>query len=245
MTALMMYPPWVEQLVRRASWVRPAAFAALRPLAVTAGVAAAGAMSLAPAHADPPTDPITSVLGGAGTGGGSFNDTLAGIGQSLCPMLVQPGAQLATIASQLSGKPGLPPEMVGAVASMAIQAECPGVMTSLANGQMPSVLGGLGGNSGMPLPLQLPGLSPAAPSPLQVPGLSPAAPSPLQVPGLSPAAPSPLQVPGLSPAAPSPLQAPGLSPLAPNPVVPNPVVPSPAAPGVIPVAANAPQVPVS
>lgn len=218
MTALMMYPPWVEQLVRRASRVRPAASAALRPLAVTAGVAAAGALSLAPAHADPPADPITSVLGGAGTGGGSFNDTLAGIGQSLCPMLVQPGAQLATIASQLSGKPGLPPEMVGAVASMAIQAECPGVMTSLANGQMPSALGGLGGNSGM-LPFQLPGAGGA-------PG-------------------GPLQVPGLSPAAPSPLQAPGLSPLAPNPVAPNPVAPSPAAPGVIPVAASAPQVPVS
>lgn len=229
MTALMMYPPWIEQLVRRASWVRPAASAALRPLAVTVGVAAAGALSLAPAHADP----ITSVLGGAGAGGGSFNDTLAGIGQSLCPMLVQPGAQLATIASQLSGKPGLPPEMVGTVASMAIQAECPGVMTSLANGQMPSALQGLGGNSGgIPLPFQLPGAGGAPGGPLQLPGLSPAAPSPLQLPGPSPAAPSPLQVPGLSP-------------LAPNPVAPNPVAPSPAAPGAIPVAANAPQVPVS
>ncbi|WP_407684896.1 hypothetical protein [Mycobacterium sp. HUMS_1102779] len=237
MTALMMYPPWVEQLVRRASGVRPAASAALRPLAVTAGVVAAGAMSLAPAHADPPSDPITSVLGGAGTGGGSLNDTLAGFGQSLCPMLVQPGAQLATIASQLSGKPGLPPEMVGAVASMAIQAECPGVMTSLANGQMPSALQGLGGNSGMPLPFQIPGAGGAPGGPLQLPGLSPAAPNPLQVPGLSPAAPSPLQAPGLNPVAPNPV--------APNPVAPNPVAPSPAAPGVIPVAANAPQVPVS
>jgi hypothetical protein len=184
MTALMMYPPWIEQMVRRASGIGPAASAALRPLVVTVGVAAAGAMSLVPAHADPSGDPITSMLDGAGTGdNGSFNNTLAGIGQSLCPMLVKPGATLATIASQLSGKPGLPPDMVGAVAGMAIQMECPGVMTSLANGQMPSALGGLGGNSGMPLPFQMPGAGGAPASPLQVPGVVPAAAGPLQLPG--------------------------------------------------------------
>ncbi|TVS85450.1 DUF732 domain-containing protein [Mycobacterium helveticum] len=209
MTPLMMYPPWIEQMVRRASAARPAASAALRPLAVTVGVVAAGAMSLAPAHADPSADPITGVLSGAGTGGnGSFSDTIAGIGQSLCPMLVQPGAQLATIASQLSGKPGLPPDMVGSVASMAIQMECPGVMTSLANGQMPSGLPGLGGNSGMSLPFQLPGAGGAPGSPLQLPGLSPAAPSPLQLPGLAPAAPNPPQLPGVIPVAAGPQQVP-------------------------------------
>ncbi len=192
MTATMLYPPWIEKMVRRASAVRPAASAALRPVAVTAGVVAAGAMSLAPARADPPADPITSVLGGAGTGGsGSFNDTLAGIGQSLCPMLVKPGAQLATIASQLSGKPGLPPDMIGAVAGMAIQMECPGVMTSLANGQMPAGLPGLGGNSGIPLPFQPPAAGGAPGSPVQVPGIAPTAPSPVQVPGVIPVAAGP------------------------------------------------------
>ena len=210
MTALLMYPPWIALMVRRASGWGPAGSAALRPFAVTVGVAAAGAMSFAPAHADPSGDPITSVLNGAGTGAnGSFNNTLAGIGQSLCPMLVKPGATLATIASQLSGKPGLPPDMVGAVASMAIQMECPGVMTSLANGQMPSALQGLGGNSGMPLPFQMPGAGGAPAGPLQVPGLGGAQANPLQLPGAGPAAPSPLQVPGVVPVAAGPAQLPG------------------------------------
>lgn len=193
MTPLKMYPPWIEQMAHRASAVRPAASAALRPLAVTVGVVAVGAMALAPAHADPPADPITSVLNGAGAGGaGSFNDTLTGIGQSLCPMLVKPGATLATLASQLSGKPGLPPDMIGGVASMAIQSQCPSVMSSLASGQMPSVLSGLGGSSGMPL--QLPGLGGGS-GPLQLPGLGPVAPSPLQAPGIVPVAAGPPQVP--------------------------------------------------
>ncbi|MDD4866815.1 MAG: hypothetical protein PHQ28_06770 [Mycobacterium sp.] len=200
MNDLMMYPPWIEQTVRRASAVCPAAgwaqfshaaSAALRPLAVTVGVITAGAMSFAPAHADP----ITSVLNGTGTGdNGSFNSTLASVGQSLCPMLVKPGATLATIASQLSGK-GLPPDMVGAVASMAIQMECPGVMTSLANGQMPSALQGLGAGSGMPLPFQMPCAGAAPASPLQLPGLGASA--SLPVPGAVPTAASPLQVPGI------------------------------------------------
>lgn len=204
MTALLMYPPWIEQPVRRASGVCPGAgwaefahpvSAALRPLAVTVGVITAGAMSFAPAHADPSGDPITSVLNGAGTGNnGSFNNTLAGVGQSLCPMLVKPGATLATIASQLSGSNGLPPDMVGAVASMAIQMECPGVMASLANGQMPSALQGLGAGSGMPLPFQMPGAGAGPASPLQLLSLGTSA--PLAVPGAVPAAASPQQVPG-------------------------------------------------
>jgi hypothetical protein len=206
MTALTMYSSWIGRTVRRASGVRPPpawvglvhpASTVLRSLAATVGVITAGAVSFAPAHADPSGDPIGSVLSGAGAGdNGSVNNTLAGIGQSLCPMLVKPGATLATIASQLSGKPGLPPDMVGAVASMAIQMECPGVMTSLANGQMPSALQGLGGNPGMPLPFQMPGAGPAAPNPLQLPGLGAGA-SPFQLPGAGPAAPNPLQLPGL------------------------------------------------
>ena len=202
MTPLKLYPTCTERIDHRVSAVRPAA---LRPLAVTVGVVALGAMMLAPAHADPPADPITSVLNGAGAGGaGSFNDTLTGIGQSLCPMLVKPGATLATLASQLSGKPGLPPDMIGGVASMAIQSQCPGVVSSLASGQMPSVLSGLGGSSGMPL--QLPGLGGGA-GPLQLPGLGGGA-GPLQLPGLGPVAPSPLQAPGIVPVAAGPPQVP-------------------------------------
>ena len=106
---------------------------------------------------------------GTGTGNnGSFTDKIAGIGQSICPSLVKPGATIASITSQLSGKTGLPPNMAGMVAGMAIQMECPGVMTSLAHGNMPFPMQALGGmpGAGLGLPgtgLGLPGAGPAMP----------------------------------------------------------------------------------
>jgi len=155
MTALTMYRPRTEQPVRcdcgvqpRAAWgdLAKVASAALRPLVVAVGVIIAGAVSLAPAHADPPTDPITAALNGAGiANNGSASTAIAGIGRSICPMLVKPGATFASIASQLAGNTGLSPGMAGLVAGMAIQMECPGMMTSLANGNMPFPMQALGG----------------------------------------------------------------------------------------------------
>ncbi|OBA57612.1 hypothetical protein A5647_24095 [Mycobacterium sp. 1100029.7] len=135
-------------------------------MAVAAGILAAGATLPALAQADTSNDPITAALGGVGRGNnGSLNNTLAGIGQSICPSLVKPGATLASVASQLGATKGLPPGMAGMVAGMAIQMECPGMMTSLANGQMPFPMPGVG-----PGPLGLPGAGPAAPSPFAFPG---------------------------------------------------------------------------
>ncbi|WP_301147292.1 DUF732 domain-containing protein [Mycobacterium simiae] len=109
---------------------RRAAVAATVPaLAMTLGLSAVGLAG--PAHADPPTGSLTA------------------IGQSICPMLVKPGATLASIASQLSGSSGLPPGIVSMVAGMAIQSQCPGMIASLANGQMPFGLQGLGGAPGL------------------------------------------------------------------------------------------------
>jgi len=167
MPALTMYRPWTTQTVRRSSVVRQptvwadfisAALAALRPLAVAAGVIATGAALPALAHADSPNDSITTALTGTGNGNnGSFSDRIAGIGQSICPSLVKPGATLASITSQLSGKTGLSSTMAGMVASMAIQMECPGVMTSLAHGNMPFPVQALGGANPAPNPLTMPG----------------------------------------------------------------------------------------
>ena len=159
MPALTMYRPGTTGFINAAS-------AALRPLAVAAGIIAAGAALPALAHADPTNDPISAALNGTGTGtNGSFTDKIAGIGQSICPSLVKPGATIASITSQLSGKTGLPPNMAGMVAGMAIQMECPGVMTSLAHGNMPfpmQALGGMPGGLGMPGGgLGMPGASPS------------------------------------------------------------------------------------
>ena len=176
MTALMMYRKGFEHRVRRAARFRPpaarmdrgnAASAVLRPLVVTVGVLTAGAT--APAHADPPSGSVTS--------------SLTGIGQSICPMLVKPGATLASIASQLSGKSGLSPGMAGIVASMAIQMECPGMMASVANGKMPFPLPGVGASPGLPIPGQLPGASPFPAGPLAPLGAGPGAANTFSLPG--------------------------------------------------------------
>ncbi|MEE6137223.1 DUF732 domain-containing protein [Mycobacterium sp. 050128] len=164
MTALTMFRPWTTQTVRRSLAVRqPTAWAGfidaasgvVRPLAVAAGILAAGATLPALAQADTSGDAITTALNGAGIGNnGSQSNAIAGLGQSICPALVKPGATVATVASQLSGKTGLSATMAGLVTSMAIQMECPGVLTSLANGKMPFPLMGAGP---APSPFQFPG----------------------------------------------------------------------------------------
>ncbi len=66
-------------------------------------------------------------------------------GQSICPLLVAPGSSLAGDASQITGNGGLAPPVAGLLAGMAIQAECPEFMNSVADGNLPA-------------PLQLPGM---------------------------------------------------------------------------------------
>jgi Protein of unknown function (DUF732) len=192
MTSLTMHRPWTSPKRRfdtaagyLAMWVNviSAAAAALRPLLVLLGVITAAATWPAPAHADPPGGPVTNVLNTVGIGNnGPVSTTIAGIGQSICPMLVKPGATVATMASQMDGNTGLSPAIAGFVASMAIQMECPSFMTSLANGNMP--FGLPGANSAPSLPFGLPGANPAPPMPFGLPGPGPAAPPPFQLPGL-------------------------------------------------------------
>lgn len=121
-----------------------------RPLLLAAGVAAAAAALSAPAHAD---DTVTSVLNGVGIGNnGVVSSTVAGVGQSMCPTLASIGSTFATMAAQMTGSTGLATTITGWVVSMAIQAQCPGFMTSLANGSVPNVS----------IP-QVPGVTPSIP----------------------------------------------------------------------------------
>jgi len=143
MTALLMYRPWTRQTVRRS---------VVRPLAVAVAMITAGAAWPAPARADSPNGPVTNVLNAPGNNG-SVSTTMAGIGQSICPMLVKPGATFASVASQMAGTMRISP----AIAGLVMQMECPGVMTSLANGKMP-------------FPLQIPGANLAPPIGSQSPG---------------------------------------------------------------------------
>jgi hypothetical protein len=69
--------------------------------------------------------------------------------------------------------------VAGFLASMAIQAECPGFMTSVANGNVPFPIAGAGGPG---MPLGLPGAPSPGPQSL-LPGLNLAGGQPAPFPG--------------------------------------------------------------
>jgi hypothetical protein len=192
MTSLTIHRPWTAPTLRNAMVVRQgisssnylsAVAIIFRPVIVTLGIAAAAVMWPAHAHADVAGDAVTNALSGAGVGNnGPTSTALAGVGQSICPMLVKPGSSLVQMATQMSGHGGLAPTVAGWVATMVIQSQCPGWMTSLANGQMPAGLDTLTNMAGPAL--QLPGAAPASPLPFALPGVGTAAPTGLQIPGL-------------------------------------------------------------
>ena len=125
---------------------------AKRNLTVTlVGVATAVTVA-APAHADPTTD--TSFLNALTNAGIGFNDAASAeqLGQSICPMLVEPGKNLASVYSTVSHN-GVNPDMAAFFTGIAIQMYCPSMMSSIGNGtflKQLSGLKGIPGISGMP-----------------------------------------------------------------------------------------------
>lgn len=105
---------------------------------VTAAVAVA-----APASADPITDnSFLNTLTNAGIG---YNDPASTeqLGQSICPMLVEPGKSLASVYSTVSNN-GINPDMAAFFTGIAISMYCPSMMTSLGNGTFLNFLRPLG-----------------------------------------------------------------------------------------------------
>ncbi|MCB0944033.1 MAG: DUF732 domain-containing protein, partial [Mycobacterium sp.] len=116
---------------------------------------AGAAMFAAPAGADPTTDDTTGGnldslgLGNIDPGNVDPADA-AEFAQSVCPMLAEPGQQVADAAAQASDGLGQP--LPGSMfAGAAISMFCPAAINSMANGQSPiplpmlSGLGNLGG----------------------------------------------------------------------------------------------------
>jgi hypothetical protein len=113
---------------------------------VTGGALCAALVAAAPASADSTTDFIDS-LGSAGIGMGDPGQA-ADLGQSVCPMLSQPGQDLADTAARVADAGGMSLGPATMFTGLAISAFCPGAMASLANGESPvplDLLGGLGG----------------------------------------------------------------------------------------------------
>jgi hypothetical protein len=125
-------------------------------MAATAALAAAGVAFAAPVSADPTNDAFLSALNRSGVGFSDPNATAA-LGQSVCPMLVEPGKSLATVYSTVSNN-GISPGMAAFFTGIAIQMYCPQMMGSIGNGTFLNMLqqtpggipGGIPGIPGLP-----------------------------------------------------------------------------------------------
>jgi hypothetical protein len=103
----------------------------------------AAAVFSAPVEADPHDDDFIDALSHAGIEYGEPGNAMA-VGQSICPMLAQPGGSFAAAASGVAQR-GMSPQLAQMFTTIAIQTYCPEEMSNI-----------LGGNvSGLP---QLPGM---------------------------------------------------------------------------------------
>jgi hypothetical protein len=173
------------------------AVAMVLPAVVTvAAIVTAAIAGSAPAHADPVDGSLTNILSTVGIGNnGPISSYIAQVGQAICPLLVKPGSSLVSNATQAGGYGGIAPTITGAVAGMAIQAECPNAMTQLANGNFGPIMqlmGAANGASSSSSPFGLPGA--AATSPFGLPGAAATSPFGLPATGTTPA----LSLPGTS-----------------------------------------------
>lgn len=115
-------------------------------VALSAGLLAGASALAAPAQADTTGDSFLSALNSAGVG---YNDPgiAQSLGQSVCPMLKEPGSNFASVASKMRGNNGISSDMAGLFAGLAIQMYCPQMMSSIANGDILNQLSVLGGSS--------------------------------------------------------------------------------------------------
>ena len=121
----------------------------IRLLAGAAALLAAAAAFAAPAEADPADDNFIDALNHAGIDFGEPGNAMS-VGQSVCPMLAQPGGNFAAVAANVSHR-GMSPQMARTFTTIAIQMYCPEEMANIASGNL-SVPGvpGLPGGGGLP-----------------------------------------------------------------------------------------------
>ncbi|CDP88983.1 MULTISPECIES: DUF732 domain-containing protein [Mycolicibacterium] len=124
-----------------------------RPILAAAGAIAAALALAVPAQADPvPADPTdNSFLDALNTAGVNYGDPNAAVqmGQDVCPMLVEPGKDFASVASQMRGDGGMSPQMASFFTGIAIQMYCPQMMSSISDGSILNNLGALNGLAGI------------------------------------------------------------------------------------------------
>lgn len=96
------------------------------------GLTAVAAAVAAPAQADPIDDAFLAAITDAGVGLANPVDTVR-LGESVCPMLVEPGKSLARVYTRVADS-GIPPEVAAFFTGIAISMYCPQMMASVGNG---------------------------------------------------------------------------------------------------------------
>lgn len=122
----------------------------IRLLAVAAGLLTVAAAFAAPAEADPNDDNFIDALNHAGIDFGEPGNAMK-VGESICPMLEEPGGNFAAAAASVSQR-GMSPQMAKMFTTIAIQMYCPQEIANIASGNptagLPPIPGGLGGLAG-------------------------------------------------------------------------------------------------
>ncbi|WNG90683.1 DUF732 domain-containing protein [Mycobacterium sp. ITM-2016-00318] len=116
----------------------------VRLITVFAGVTATASLLASPAQADPGTDAFLDAVTGAGLGGTTDPSNLVAVGQSVCPMLSEPGQTAADAAAEVADATGMSLGGANMFTSLAISFLCPRVLESIGAGQSPIPLGLLG-----------------------------------------------------------------------------------------------------
>ncbi|WP_156662545.1 DUF732 domain-containing protein [Mycobacterium sp. 1274761.0] len=116
----------------------------VRVIPVLAGLAATASLLAAPAQAEPDTDAFLNAVTSAGLGAGTDPSSLVAAGQSVCPMLSDPGQNAADVAAKVADSTGMSVGGANMFTGLAISFLCPRVIDSVANGQSPIPLGLLG-----------------------------------------------------------------------------------------------------
>ena len=177
----------VKALARTHQWVWDFRHQPLtiRLLAATAGLLTVASAFAAPAEADGNGDDFIDALNHAGIDFGEPGNAMS-VGESICPMLSQPGGNFAAAASSVAGR-GMSPMMARMFTTIAIQTYCPQEMANITSGNLsgampPGMAGQIPGMAGQTpgMPGQMPGM------PGQFPGMAGQLPA---LPGQAPALP--------------------------------------------------------
>lgn len=97
-----------------------------------AGLAVVATTVAAPAQADTTDDAFLAALRGAGVAVNNPMDMVA-LGESVCPLLVEPGKNIAKVYTQVADS-GIPPDIAAFFTGIAITTYCPQMLASVGNG---------------------------------------------------------------------------------------------------------------